>query len=65
MKCRCGAALGHVNSRGEPLIRTAGMVMKAEGGMAMVCPRCKSDVPFTADFAKALQTRLLLYFDKK
>jgi hypothetical protein len=62
VRCRCGAHLGQVNKRGEPMVRTAGMIMQDGGGMAMVCPRCKSDVPFTPDFAKALQTRLVLLF---
>lgn len=44
------------------MVRTAGMVMKDGGGMALVCPKCKADVPFTPDFAKALQTRLVLLF---
>lgn len=62
MKCQCGASLGHVNKAGEPFLRTAGLVMKADAGLALVCPKCKADVPFTADFAKALQHRLALFF---
>lgn len=43
------------------MLRTAALVLKAEGPV-MVCPRCKADVPFTPDFAKALQHRLALFF---
>lgn len=43
------------------MIRGAGLVLKADRPV-MVCPRCKADVPFTADLAKALQTRLALIF---
>ena len=64
MKCRCGASLGQVNRAGEPIVRTSGLVLKGEGGMALVCPKCKADVPFTADFAKALQTSLALFFKR-
>lgn len=63
MKCRCcGANLGHINKAGEPLVRNAGMVMKTDGSMALICPKCRADVPFTPDFAKALQSRLVLMF---
>lgn len=61
MKCRCGAQLGHVNDSGEPTVRMRGVVLKAEGAVA-ICPRCRGDVPFTADLAKALQNRLALFF---
>lgn len=59
MKCRCGAALGHINARGEPMIRTRGIVLKAEG-IAAVCPKCKADVPLEGEMAKALRARLLV-----
>lgn len=61
MKCKCGANLGRINGAGEPVVRTAGLVFKADSPV-MVCPRCKSDVPFTPDLAKALQSRLALLF---
>ncbi len=44
------------------MLRTAGVVLKDGGGMALLCPKCKADVPFTPDLAKALQTRLVLLF---
>ena len=62
MKCRCGAELVRVNKAGEPVVRSAGLVCKTDGGLAMICPRCKGDVPFTGEFARALQTRLALFF---
>lgn len=65
MQCRCGAVLGRVNSHGEPMVRTAGIVWQADGGMALVCPKCKADVPFSPDFARALQSRLVLLFRGK
>jgi regulator of protease activity HflC (stomatin/prohibitin superfamily) len=59
MKCRCGALLGQVNSAGEPIVRTRGVVFKAES-VVLVCPSCRADVPITGDFAKALTSRLRL-----
>lgn len=62
MRCPgCNAQLGHITAAGEPMIRNRGLVLKAEGIVA-VCPRCKGDVPFTADLAKALQSRIVLFF---
>lgn len=60
MKCpACLAELGHVNGRGEPMIRTRGLVLKAEG-VAALCPKCKADVPVEGELAKALRSRLLV-----
>ena len=60
MKCpACAANLGRLNAAGEPLIRNRGLVLKAEGVVAL-CPRCGKDVPFTAEIAKALQQRMWL-----
>lgn len=59
MRCRCGANLGHINSRGEPMIRTRGLILKAEG-IAAVCPKCRADVPLEGEMAKALHARLLV-----
>lgn len=43
------------------MVRTAGLVLKAHAP-TMVCPRCKADVPFSTEMAKALQSRLALFF---
>lgn len=60
MKCpSCLADLGQINARGEPMIRTRGLVLKAEG-IAAVCPKCKGDVPVEGEMAKALRSRLLV-----
>jgi hypothetical protein len=56
----CGSHLGHINKDGEPIVRNRGLVFKASG-VIMVCPKCKRDVPLTADFAKALTDRLILF----
>lgn len=65
MKCpHCLAALGHINAAGEPLIRTRGMVLKAQG-VSVICPKCKGDVPVEGEMAKALSARLLLVFAPK
>lgn len=61
MRCRCGAELGHLNKSGEPTVRMRGVVLKAQGAVA-ICPKCSADVPFTADLAKALSNRLALFF---
>jgi hypothetical protein len=60
MKCaKCLTALGHINARGEPMLRTRGLILKAEG-VSAVCPSCKADVPVTGEMAKALASRLLV-----
>ncbi len=59
MKCRCGATLGNVNAAGEPIVRTRGLVFKADG-LVLVCPSCKGDVSVSDDLAKALTDRLRL-----
>ncbi len=59
MKCRCGATLGQVNKSGEPIVRTRALVFKADS-IVLVCPVCKSDVPMTGEFAKALNDRIRL-----
>jgi len=56
----CGATLGHVTARGDPMLRTRGLVLKAEGVTA-ICPRCKADVPMTGELAQALRARLLVF----
>ncbi len=53
MKCRCGAELAQVNAKGEPMVRTRGMVFKA-AGVCMVCPKCKGDVPLGPDEKKMM-----------
>lgn len=60
---RCNANLGHINGSGEPMVRTRGLVLKAEGVTA-ICPKCGGDVPIEGDLAKALGARLLLFFRK-
>ena len=59
MKCNaCFAEMGHVTAGGEPMLRTRGIVLKAEGAVAL-CPRCKADVPLAGELAKALGDRIV------
>lgn len=58
---KCSAEIGHVNRKGEPMLRGRGLVLKTRS-VAMVCPKCAADVPVTGEFAKALQARLFLVF---
>lgn len=54
MRCpKCQAQLGHVSASGDPMLRTRGLVLKAEGVIA-VCPKCRADVPATGELRKAL-----------
>ncbi len=65
MRCAgCGAELGHVNERGEPALRTRGLILKAEG-VAVSCPRCRADVPLQGEMAKAITARLLVVVPRK
>ncbi len=60
MKCAgCGAALGRLNARGEPLLRCRALVLKASGVEA-VCPKCSAGVPVEGELARALGRRLLV-----
>jgi len=62
MICRhCQANLGQISAAGEPLIRGRGLLLKADG-VAVICPKCKGDVPVEGELAKALSSRLLLVF---
>lgn len=56
---KCGASLGQVNAAGEPMLRTRGLVLKADRVEA-VCPKCKAGVPLSGEFARALGHRLVL-----
>jgi len=62
MRCpACHANLGQLSAGGEPMVRTRGVILKADG-VVVVCPKCKSDVAISPDFAKAMQTRIVLLF---
>lgn len=56
--------MGQINARGEPMLRTRGLVLKAEG-VAAICPKCKGDVPLEGDMAKALRARLLIVVPRR
>jgi hypothetical protein len=60
MNCpKCHATLMRRNSAGDAIIRNRGILLKASGP-ALVCPRCRADVPFQADLlVKALPVLLL------
>ncbi|MDU7523499.1 MAG: hypothetical protein E7K72_19295 [Roseomonas mucosa] len=64
MKCHCGANLGHLSARGEPMIRTRGMIFKAEG-VRLLCPKCGDDVPLGPELESALRRRLLAFPKQK
>jgi hypothetical protein len=65
VKCGgCRAELGHINAQGEPMMRTRGLILKAEGVVA-VCPKCKADVPLSGEMRKALSARLLVVVPKE
>jgi hypothetical protein len=49
MRCNaCQSVLTQRNARGEPIIRTRGIVFKP-GGAILICPRCKGSVPVSLD----------------
>jgi Zn-finger nucleic acid-binding protein len=53
----CQASLAHQNAAGEPLLRMRGLVLKAQGVVAM-CPACRGDVPVQGEVARILSARL-------
>ena len=62
MKCpACQANLGQLSAGGEPMVRTRGVILKADG-VVVVCPKCKGDVAISPDFAKAMQSRMVVFF---
>ena len=61
MRCQCGENLGRISKSGEPMLRSKGFVMKADG-VSAICPKCNADVPIAGDMARALSSRLLLVF---
>jgi hypothetical protein len=58
MTCpKCKAVLTHRNRDGNAMIRTKGLVMKADGPVA-ICPKCTADVKINMDLLKVLPTLL-------
>lgn len=54
---KCQARLTHRNRNGDAMIRTKGLVLKADGAVA-ICPKCAADVKFNLDLLKVLPTLL-------
>lgn len=53
MTCpHCRANLAQRTSDGEPLFRNRGIILR-KAGPALVCPRCRKDVPVNLDLLKA------------
>jgi len=60
MKCpHCMEALARISKAGDPMIRNAGLLLKADG-IAVVCPGCKQDVAIGGDVLQQLRRRLVL-----
>lgn len=57
----CHAELTRNNARGEPVIRNRGIVMKSDG-LALVCPKCKGDVPPSPEAMQLLHRYAVLFF---
>ena len=64
MNCpHCGTNLLRESRDGDAMLRTNGLVLKAES-ITAICPKCKSDVPFSQTMTKAVQDRAILFFKK-
>ncbi len=62
MKCpKCAATLDKERGGGEKLLRTRGLVLKSSG-MAAICPKCGSDVPFSPEMMQQLHQKAVLFF---
>jgi endogenous inhibitor of DNA gyrase (YacG/DUF329 family) len=57
----CGANVVHRTPTGDTMLRGRGLVLKADS-LALVCPRCKSDVPLSQTATKAVQDCAVLFF---
>lgn len=49
--------MGHISAAGEPLVRTRGVMLKAEG-IILICPKCRADVPLAGDLLNAMKVLL-------
>ncbi|HET7674200.1 MAG TPA: hypothetical protein VFL54_01625 [Gammaproteobacteria bacterium] len=62
MNCpHCEANLKQRNSKGETLLRTRGIVLKADRLVA-VCPKCKGDVPVSPEMMQKMHSSVVLFF---
>lgn len=59
----CKANLTQRNGSGEPLLRNRGLVIKSTG-LALVCPKCSGDVPFSPDAMSAVHQVAVLFLQK-
>lgn len=57
----CHANLASVAASGEPLLRARGVILKATG-LALVCPRCRGDVPLSQSLHQQIHQRVVLFF---
>lgn len=48
-------------ANGAPMLRTRGLVLKACGPV-FICPKCKGDVPATAEVMETLGKASVLFF---
>lgn len=46
------------------MVRGRGLILKSSG-LAMVCPRCKSDVPLSLDTMKSIQQKIMVFFERR
>lgn len=60
MRCpKCQADIARLNPHGEPMVRTRGLVLKAEG-LKAICPKCGGDIAVEGELRKAL----ILFLDR-
>ena len=57
----CQANLVKQNRAGDVLLRNRAMVFKADG-IALVCPKCKHDVPMSNEAMHAMHRVAVLFF---
>lgn len=57
----CNAVLDKEKDNGERILRTRGIVIKKHG-LALICPKCKGDVPVSPEMMHQLQEIAVLFF---
>lgn len=65
MKCpHCKANLSAASKGGGTLLRSRGVILKGDS-LAIVCPKCKGDVPLGLDAMNAVHRAAVLFFEKR
>ena len=60
----CQSNLAQRSMNGDPMMRTRGLVIKSTG-LALICPKCKGDVPVSLDVMNQLHKTVVLFKQRR